>query len=110
MEGKLPPQAIDLEEIVIGAAMLEKTAFGKVSTILDKKDFYKEQHSIVWDIMSELYNENLPIDIMSVIEKLRSKGKLDLIGGAHFISQLTIRVASAANIEYHSTIIKQKDY
>ncbi len=107
MEGKLPPQAIDLEEIVIGAAMLEKTAFGKVSTILDKKDFYKEQHSIVWDIMSELYNENLPIDIMSVIEKLRSKGKLDLIGGAHFISQLTIRVASAANIEYHSTIIKQ---
>ncbi len=106
--GKLPPQALDLEEAVLGALMLDKNALSDVLEILSPDVFYKEAHKKVYTGILELFSDSEPIDILTVTQKLRSKGELDLVGGPYFISQLTNRVASSANLEYHARIISQK--
>jgi len=106
--GKLPPQAVDLEEAVLGALMLEKDALSAVVDILKPDCFYKDAHRYIFAVIHELFNKNQPIDILTVTQALKKKGELELVGGAFFISQLTSRIASAANIEYHARIILQK--
>jgi replicative DNA helicase len=106
--GKLPPQAVELEEAVLGALMLEKDAVNTVIDILQAKSFYKDAHQRIFEVIQELFQRSEPIDILTVTNRLKQKGELDLIGGAYFISQLTNRVASAANIEFHARIISQK--
>lgn len=106
--GKLPPQAIDLEESTLGALMLEKDALTKVIDILHPDSFYKDSHRIIFQAIRKLFERSEPIDILTVTNELKKTGELDLIGGPYYITQLTNRVASAANIEYHSRIILQK--
>ena len=103
--GKLPPQAIDLEEAVLGALLLESTSLRSVRSIIEAKVFYKEIHQKIYQAIIDLDNESTIADILTVTHKLKQKGELDVVGGAYFISQLTNRVASAANIEVHSMII-----
>ena len=105
---KLPPQAVDLEEFVLGALMLEKGAINNVAEILTPQSFYKDSHVSVYEAIQNLSSGTNPIDIMTVTEELKRMGKLDLVGGAYFVAGLTSRVASAANIEYHARIIQQK--
>ncbi|REJ82399.1 MAG: replicative DNA helicase [Bacteroidetes bacterium] len=106
--GKLPPQAIDLEEAVLGALMLEKDALTSVIDILHPESFYKDSHKMIFQSIRDLFERSEPIDILTVTNELKRKGQLDVVGGPFFITQLTSRVASAANIEYHSRIILQK--
>jgi len=106
--GKLPPQATDLEEAVLGALMLEKDAFTAVNDLLKPEVFYKPNHQKVYNAIYELNKEGEPIDILTVTNKLKALGDLDIIGGPYFIAQLTSRVGSAANIEYHSRILLEK--
>lgn len=106
--GKLPPQAIDLEEAVLGAMMLEKNAVNDAIDILSPESFYKDAHQRIFEVIHELFQESQPIDILTVTAKLRQKGELDIVGGPFYISQLTNRVASSANVEYHARIISQK--
>jgi replicative DNA helicase len=106
--GKLPPQAIDLEEAILGALMLEKDALTKVIDILHPDSFYKDAHRIIFHAIRRLFERSEPIDILTVTNELKKSGELDIIGGPYYITQLTNRVASAANIEYHSRIILQK--
>lgn len=106
--GKLPPQAVDLEEAVLGALMLEKDAFTAVSDLLKEEMFYKPNHQKVYHAINELNKEGEPIDILTVTNKLKALGDLDIIGGPYFIAQLTSRVGSAANIEYHCRILQEK--
>ncbi|MCU0423093.1 MAG: replicative DNA helicase [Bacteroidia bacterium] len=106
--GKLQPQAVDLEEAVLGALMLEKNAITIVSDILKPESFYKESHQMIFQAIKDLFSSAQPIDILTVTNELRKSGKLDIVGGAYFITSLTNRVASAANIEYHARIIAQK--
>ncbi|MFN5325008.1 MAG: replicative DNA helicase [Bacteroidota bacterium] len=108
LAGKLPPQAVDLEEAVLGALMLEKDALSAVVDILKPACFYKEAHRLIFAVIHELFNAAQPIDILTVTHALKKKGELELVGGAYYISQLTSRIASAANIEYHARIILQK--
>ena len=107
-QGRVPPQAVDLEEAVLGAIMLEKDALTAIIDILKPESFYKETHRIIYNAIVELFNKSQPVDILTVISQLKSTGELDLIGGAFYISQLTNRVASSANVEYHARIILQK--
>lgn len=107
MSGKLPPQAVDLEEAVLGALMLEKWAIEVVQPILAKDEFYKDAHQFIYEAIMGLSAKNEPVDILTTTNALRSSGKLDLCGGPYYITQLTNRVASAANIEYHARIIHQ---
>ncbi len=106
--GKMPPQALELEEAVLGAMLLEKDAFINVSEILKSDCFYKEAHQHIYDAITNLFSREQPVDILTVTEELRRMSKLDEVGGAFYITQLTGRVASAAHIEYHSRIIYQK--
>lgn len=106
--GKLPPQAVDLEEAVLGALMLEKNALSEVIDILKPDSFYKESHQKIFEAIFSLFQKTSPIDILTVTAELRQLGALEMVGGAYYITQLTDRVVSAANIEYHARIISQK--
>src|SRR5215217_3159835 len=104
---KLPPQAVDLEEAVLGALMIEKDALTAVADILKPDSFYKEAHQRIYSAIITLFADSEPIDMLTVTSKLRSTGELEIIGGASYIMELTSRVNSAANIEYHARIISQ---
>lgn len=106
--GKVPPQAKDLEEAVLGAVMLEKGAFDTVIEILKPECFYVDAHQRIFRAMQGLANKSQPIDILTVVEELRFKEELDLVGGPYFVTKLTNSVVSSANIEAHSRIILQK--
>jgi replicative DNA helicase len=106
--GKLPPQAVDLEEAVLGAMMLEQTAVNTVIDILKPDSFYKDAHSRIYSAIMALFQKGEPIDLLTVTHALRKSAELELVGGPLFISQLTNRVASTANIETHARIIAQK--
>ena len=106
--GKMPPQDVELEEVVMGAMLLEKDAFAVVSEILKPDCFYRESHQIIFEAITNLFSRDNPVDMLTVTEELRRMGKLEEIGGAFYIAQLTNRVASAAHIEYHARIIYQK--
>lgn len=106
--GKVPPQAIDLEEAVLGAVMLEKDAIISVIDIVTPECFYKETHRIVYNSILTLSKELQPIDLLTVTEELRKTNQLDAVGGPYFLAQLTNKVASAAHVEFHARIITQK--
>jgi replicative DNA helicase len=106
--GKVPPQAKDLEEAVLGAIMLEKGAFDVVVEILKSECFYVDAHQRIFGAMKDLAAKSQPIDILTVVEELRSKEELDLVGGPYYVTKLTNAVVSSANIEAHSRIVLQK--
>ena len=106
--GKVPPQAKDLEEAVLGAIMLEKSAFDTVVEILKPECFYVEAHQRIFRAMQSLSNKSQPIDILTVAEELRFKEELEMVGGAYYVTKLTNAVVSSANIEAHARIILQK--
>src|SRR5690349_1635695 len=106
--GKVPPQAKDLEEAVLGAVMIEKSAFDTIVEILKPECFYVEAHQRIFMAMQSLANKSQPIDILTVAEELRSKEELEMVGGPYYVTRLTNAVVSSANIEAHSRIILQK--
>jgi len=108
LAGKLPPQARDLEEAVLGALMLEKDALSSVIDVLKPEVFYVEAHQKIFSAIRILFEKTSPVDILTVTAQLRMQGELEMVGGAFAITELTNRVASAANIEYHARIIIQK--
>lgn len=105
---KLPPQALDLEEAVLGALMIEREALGIVEDLLIPSSFYKDGHQKIYSAILSLSKCNTPIDILTVANELKNKGNLEIVGGPYYIATLTNRVASAANVEFHSRIIQQK--
>lgn len=106
--GRIPPQAVDLEEAVLGACMLEDHAYDQIGHILSPECFYKESHQITYKAIEMLRAEAKPVDILTVTNQLKTTGELELVGGAYWITQLTNRVASTANLEFHSMIVFQK--
>lgn len=106
--GKLPPQAIDLEESVLGALMIESGAYAMVADILRPESFYKDQNRYIFEAIRALAAKDEPIDFQTVIEKLKTLGTLPLAGDALYISELTRRVTSTAHLRYHAQIVAQK--
>ena len=104
----LQPQALELEEAVIGALMIEQDAFPKVSDILKAESFYDHRHQVIYEAVANLSLNQRPIDILTVTEQLKSNGTLEEAGGALYVTQLAGKVTSSAHIEYHSRIIAQK--
>ncbi|KAF2342544.1 replicative DNA helicase [Flavobacterium tistrianum] len=107
-KGKLPPQALDLEEAVLGAMMIDKKGVDDVIDILQAEAFYKDAHKHIFEAILQLFTETQPIDILTVSTQLKKNGKLDLAGGDFYLIQLTQKIASSAHIEFHSRIILQK--
>lgn len=103
--GKLPPQALELEEAVLGALMLEKSALNAVVEFLKPEHFYSESHREIYQAIVTLFKDSEPVDMRTVVNQLRKVGKIELVGGAYYIAELTSKVSSAANIEYHARVI-----
>ncbi|WP_430927433.1 replicative DNA helicase [Polaribacter marinivivus] len=107
-KGKIPPQAVDLEEAVLGAMMIDKKGIDDVIDILHSDAFYDVKHQEVYAAIYELFQNSEPIDLLTVSNLLKKKGKLDLVGGDFYLIRLTQKVASSAHIEFHARIILQK--
>ncbi len=106
--GKVQPQALPLEEAVLGAIMLDKDALAIVLDILQSSSYYSESHQLIYKAMLRLFEKSQPVDLLTVTEELKKSGDIDKIGGPYYLVELTNRVASSANIEYHARIIAQK--
>ncbi len=106
--GKIPPQAIDVEEAVLGAVMLESEAYYKVAPLLNSGCFYKDEHRILYETVAELASGNQKIDLLTVTRRLKDKNLLEQVGGPTYVTKLTSRVVSAAHIEHHARIIYDK--
>ncbi len=106
--GKVMPQAVDLEEAILGGIMLERDAFTTVLDILRPESFYRPEHRIIYKICMQLFEKSQPIDLLTVTEALRKAGKLEEVGGAAYLVSLTNKVGSAAHIEHYARIVAQK--
>lgn len=106
--GQVQPQAIPLEEAVLGAIMLDREALPLIVDLIRPETFYTEQHQCIYGAILELYEKSEPIDLLTVTEQLRQNSKLDAAGGVMHLVEISNRVASSANIEYHCRIIVQK--
>ena len=106
--GKVPPQAKELEEAVLGAIMLEKSAFDTVTEIVKPECFYVEANQLIFKAMQGLQQKSMPIDILTVVEELKMREQLDTVGGPYYVTKLTNSVVSTANIDAHARIVLQK--
>lgn len=106
--GKIPPQALPLEEAVLGALMIDREALNIVADLLVPEAFYTPAHQAIYRSIMRLHERQHPVDLLTVTEELRKCGELDAAGGSYYLVELTNCVASAANIEYHARIIQQK--
>ena len=106
--GTVPPQAIELEEAVLGALMLERDSIIAVQEYVTPEAFYTEEHRLIYKAIESLSAELKPIDLYTVTECLKVRGELKKVGGAAYLAQLTQKVGSAANVEFHAKIIAQK--
>ncbi|MEX0679909.1 MAG: replicative DNA helicase [Balneolales bacterium] len=107
-QGRIPPQAVEIEEAVLGSMLIEEQAASVALEILQMDDFYKPAHRHIFEVFSKLFERNNPLDLLTVESELRDRNLLETIGGSGYLSDLTRAVSSAANIEYHCQIIAEK--
>ena len=106
--GKIPPQAVDLEEVVLGAMMIDKKGVDEVIDILHPDVFYKDAHRFIYEAIFKLFETSEPVDLLTVSSQLKKDGRLESVGGDFYLIKLTQKVASSAHIEFHARIILQK--
>ena len=106
--GKVPPQAKEAEEAILGSIMLVPSAFETASELLNEDCFYVEVHQRIFRAMRKVASRNDRIDLVTVVQELRNNGDLDYVGGPFYVAKLTNNVTSDANLETHARIVKQK--
>ena len=107
-DGKMPPNALDFERIVIGTFLIDRKGLDHSIDLLTPDVFYDPRHQTIFSSILKLYESNSPIDLMTVIQDLKKNEKLNLAGGDHYIIDLTMGVSSSAHIEYHVRVILEK--
>jgi len=107
-DGKIPPQAIDLEEAVLGAMLIDEKGVNEVIDILSPEVFYKRSHQLIFESIQRLFRESEPVDLLTVSADLKKNKNFEIIGGDFYLISLSQKVSSSAHIEYHSRIIQQK--
>ena len=105
---KIPPQNLDAEQSILGAILIDNEALPKVLEILDPGDFYKLTHKKIFNAMTDLFDKNEPIDLITLTDQLKRKDELDAIGGLSYLSSLVDMTPTSANIRYHSKIVREK--
>ena len=108
INGNTPPQAVSLEESVLGALMLDQAALINAIETLHVEYFYKPEHQAIYRAIRKLFEQSQPVDMLTVVERLRLDGELEAAGGAYAVSKLTENVVSAAHIEYHIRVLSEK--
>lgn len=107
-QGKMPPNAVDFEKLVIGTFLIDKKGLDYSIELLTPEVFYDPRHQVIFSAIVKLYDDNHPVDLMTVIQELKKGGNLNLAGGDHYIIDLTMGVSSSAHIEYHVRVILEK--
>ncbi|RNA60809.1 replicative DNA helicase [Chryseobacterium nematophagum] len=107
-DGKMPPNAIDFEKLVLGTFLIDKKGLDYSIDLLAPEVFYDPRHQIIFSTILKLYEGNHPVDLMTIIQDLKKEGKLNQAGGDHYIIDLTMGVSSSAHIEYHVRVILEK--
>ncbi|MBR6731457.1 MAG: hypothetical protein IKL91_01965 [Bacteroidales bacterium] len=106
--GNRPPQALDVEEAVLGALLIEPNCVDEAMDELSPSCFYSERHRMIFEAMSSLNNEHIALDLLSVSQKLKAQGNLEAVGGTITLAQLSQKIGAAAHIEFYIRILKQK--
>jgi replicative DNA helicase len=106
--GRMPPQDVSIESAILGAVLLESEAIDLVINTITPNAFYDPKHVLIFQAILDLYNANSPVDILTVSKELKKNLAIEQAGGAYYVTSLTNRVASAANIEYHAKVIHEK--
>ena len=106
--GKIPPQAIELEEAILGAMIVEPSCIDVVQELIPSDAFYKDTHRVVCEAIFSLKKQSYPVDLLTVTEQLKKEGKLDIVGGPYFLAQLTSKVATSAHVEFHCKVVLEK--
>ncbi len=106
--GNRPPQALDVEEAVLGALLIEPNCVDEAMDELSPSCFYSEKHRMIFEAMTALTSEHIALDLLSVSQKLKSSGNLEAVGGTIALAQLSQKIGAAAHIEYYIRILKQK--
>ncbi|WP_374458506.1 replicative DNA helicase [Chryseobacterium taeanense] len=107
-DGKMPPNALDFERLVIGTFLIDKKGLDHSIDLLTPEVFYDPRHQVIFSTILKLYEGNQPVDLMTIIQDLKKDGKLNLAGGDSYIIDLTMGVSSSAHIEYHVRVILEK--
>ncbi len=105
---RTPPQSMEMEKALLGALLLEGSAFGSVSDLLDDSSFYRPMHAAIYQAMRSLDTRHEPIDFVTVCEELKREGKLDEVGGAVYITELVEAMPSSANVEHYARLVHEK--
>lgn len=108
IDGFVEPNALELEEAILGALLLESTSINRIEDTLRPSDFYSEQNRLIFDAIIRLNEESKPIDVLTVFKHLEKKGSLIQVGGATRLGELTSKIASTAHLEYHAAVVRQK--
>ena len=108
LQGRVPPQAVEIEQAVLGAMLIEHGAATIALQMLKMEDFYQHSHQHIFQTLSRLYERDNPLDLLTVENELKDQNLLDAVGGPSYLSDLTRMVSSSANIEYHAQIITEK--
>ncbi len=107
-QAPLPPQNLDAESSLLGAILIDSDAIVKIADIVSAHDFYDQRHAVIYDALKQLYERHSPIDVLTVTDRLRNTGQLDMIGGAAYLTELTNYVPTAAHVEQYASIVAQK--
>ena len=105
---RIPPQAVDVEQAILGAMLLEQGAIAQAIAVLVPDAFYRPEHERIYAAVLDLFEAGTPVDIVTLTEELRRREELDAVGGSYYLAELAGGVASAANVEYHARIISEK--
>jgi len=106
--GRIPPQSIEAEQSVLGSMLIDKEVIPVVMEILKPEDFYRPDHKEIYEVIIELFDRAQPIDLITVSELLKQHGKLELIGGLEYLSNIATAVPTTANVKNYSKIVEEK--
>ncbi|MGB9679720.1 MAG: replicative DNA helicase [Thermoanaerobacteraceae bacterium] len=105
---RVPPQNVEAEQAVLGAMLLSRDAIIDASEIINEEDFYKESHKKIYNIIMDMFEKNIPVDIVTIVDELRRIELLEAVGGLDYITNLSSSVVTIANVSYYAKIIKEK--
>jgi replicative DNA helicase len=105
---RVPPQNLEAEQSILGAILIDNEALPKTLEIIDPEDFYKQSHRKIFNVMTELFERNEPIDMITLTNYLKKTDELENVGGISYLSSLVNMVPTAANVKYHSKIVREK--
>ncbi|MDI3299637.1 MAG: replicative DNA helicase [Bacillota bacterium] len=105
---RVPPQAIEAEQQVLGALLLDRDALVRIAVMLTPQDFYKEAHRVIYEAMLALFDRGQPVDVITLADELGRKDQLERAGGVAYLASLASSVATAANVDYHARIVQEK--